>query len=303
MSERALRQLVGALAVVVILGAVGMLLRSGSGGIGATGEAQRVFDGLDASTVDEVRIEAPGSETVLSRGEGGWTVSGYPADVEAVARMLSTVSGLSVGDLVAANPANHDRMGVSADSALTVTFIAGDLSRTILLGKSGRRFGTAYFRLPGQDRVWLLEGDLRAALVRDLDAWRDRVIVSLDTTSVARLVVERDGDGYALERGDSVWTFAGGGAVESGAVVGILTELARLTATGFLAEGDSIAAAPQAAATTAISAEGVVLAEVRFGDGTGDRWARSSESEWLYRVSSFRANRVAPEREAVTPGG
>jgi hypothetical protein len=302
-SERALRQLVGALAVVVALGVIGKLLRSGSGEIDATGAAEHALDAVDSRSLSAVRIERAGRTTLLALGGEGWTVEGFRADPEVVGRLLSAVDEMSIGELVAANPANHDRMGVSADSAITVTLTADGEEHTFLLGKSGRRFGTSYMRLPDADEVWLLEGDLRSQLERDVDAWRDRVMVSIDTAAVTRLVVEREGNAYALVRGDSVWAFDGGGAAEAGAVRGILGELSRLTATGFVAEGDSLAAAPPAATTTALSADGVVLAEITLGEGTGDRWARSSGDETLYRVTSFRADRISPARDAVTLGG
>jgi hypothetical protein len=293
---------VGALAVVVLVGLVAMLLRSGSGSIAATGEAEHVLDGVGSGTLDGLRIRRGGEETTLTRGDDGWTVDGFQADPDIVAAMLRVLDESTIGELAATNPTNHDRMGVSADSAIAATFIVGGEERTLLVGKSGRRFGTAYVRLPDQDEVWLLEGDLRAQLSRGEDDWRDRVVVAVDTSQVARVVIERDGGAYALVRGDSAWMFDGGAEASGPAVTGILSELARLMATGFLAEGDSLATADEGASTTALSADGAVLAELRFGAGTGDRWARSSTSDYLYRVSAFRANRVAPERETVTPG-
>jgi hypothetical protein len=301
-SERALKQLVGALAVVVAVWLVSMVFRGGSGSIAATGEIAGFFDGLAGESVDDVRVVRGSDPSVtLSRADGGWTVNGFTADTAAVGRLLTALDGAQIGELIAANPGNHDRMGVSADSAYTVTFSVDGSERILLVGKSARRFGTAYVRLPEADEVYLMEADLRAQLSRDLDTWRDRTMVSIDTSSVARIVVEREGGDYALVRGDSAWTFDGGGAAARTAVDGILSELARMVATGFVESGDSLAGYDQAAATTAITADGQVLVEVTLGEGEGDRWARSSTSDDLYRVSSFRANRVAPTREAVEP--
>lgn len=127
-------------------------------------------------------------------------------------------------------------------------------------------------------------------------------MVAIDSAAVARVEVEKDGDAYTLVRGDSAWTFESGGAVRTTAVQGVLAELARLVASGFVAEGDSIAALPRASRTVAYDADGQVLAEVTIGEGTGERWARTSGDEYLYRVSTFRADRVAPPREDVEPG-
>jgi hypothetical protein len=304
MSERALKRLVGALVVVGGVWLVSLLFRGGSGSIAATGPVASFFEDLDRTTVERVRIEHEGDPSItLARGaEEDWTVNDLRADAEAVSRLLDVLDEAEIGDLIAANPDNHARMGVSTDSAYAVSFSVGGDERSLLVGKSARRFGTAYVRLPDADEVYLLDADLRAQLTRDLDAWRDRTMAAVDTSAVARIVVERARDGYALVRGDSAWTFDGGGPVSESGVAGILAELARMVATGFVQEADSLAAFPEDATTTALTADGEVLVRVTLGEGEGDRWARSSASGDLYRVSSFRANRVAPARETLSPG-
>jgi hypothetical protein len=302
MSERTLKQLVGALALAVGVWLVASLFSRGGGSIEASGEITGVLEGLDGASVEAVTVRRGGDTIVLERSGSRWAVNGYPADSGSVARLTIALDEAEIGDLVATNPANHARMGVAVDSATEVELTADGASRTLLVGDAGRQFGTAYVRLPDQDEVYLLVGDLRTHVVRELDAWRNRTMVAIDTAAVTRVEVERDGDAYALVRGDSTWTFEGGGDVAPAALSGVLSELGRLVATGFLAEGDSIAGLEQAAATRAYDAAGTVLAEITLGSGEGDRWARTASDEYVYRVSSFRANRVAPTREEAEPG-
>lgn len=302
MTDRTLKRLVGALAVVVALWLVAELMPGSSGSITATGEVARFFEGVDVGSLESVRFVRGDTAIELERGDGGWTVNGFPADSGSVARLVEEIPELEIGDLVAANPANHARMGVVEDSAVSVDFVVAGETRTILVGEAGRRFGTAYVRLPGADEVHLLEGDLRSHARRGLDQWRNRVMMSIDTATVARVEVEREGDAYVLVRGDSAWTFADGSEAEESATRGILSELARLVASGFVAEGDSIATLPQAALTRAFSGGGELLAEITLGEGSGERWARTASDDYLYRVSSFRAGRVAPPLEDVDPG-
>lgn len=302
MTERTLKRLVGALAVVLAVWAVAELMPGGSGAISAPGELARFFDGVEAESLEAVRFTRGDSTLELNRSDSAWTIRGFPADSASVERFMDAVAELRVGDLVATNPENHSRMGVVEDSAVAVDFVVDGRARTILVGDAGRRFGTAYVRLPGADEVFLLEGDLRTHARRGLDQWRNRVMVAVDTAAVARVEVERDGDAYALVRGDSVWTFTDGGEARETAVRGVLSELARLVASGFVAEGDSLASLPAAAVTRAYTDAGDLVAEVTVGEGSGERWARTASDEYLYRVSSFRANRVAPPLEDVEPG-
>ncbi len=300
MSENTLKRLVGVFAIVVAVWLVSSLFGGGSGSIAATGAVTGVFDEVGTSTA--IRIERFGQTIELERAGEGWIVNGHPADEGAVARLLEILPDLEIGDLSANNPENHDRMGVSADSAITVAFTVGGEPRTILLGRSGRRFGSAYVRMPGADEVYLLEGDLRGQVTRDLDGWRNRTMVSVDSASIVRISFERPDGDYSLVRGDSIWSVEGGATAQQTAVNGVLSELARLVATGFLAEGDSIAALDLESTTRAYSATGEVLAEITIGAGDADRWARSTTDDYIYRVSSFRAGRVAPARESAEGG-
>ena len=302
MSERTLKQLVGALAVAVALWVVATLVAGDEGGIRATGDVARFFEGMSDSTIEEVRMVRPDGSVELTRTDDGWTANGYEAGDGVMDRFLTALAEAEVGDLAATNPANHVRMGVSADSAVTLEVQMGDETRTLLIGDQGPRFGTAYGRRPEQDEVYVIEGDLRGHVRRGLDEWRDTEILAVDTAQVARLEIERDGDAYTLVRGDSVWTFEDGGAVEAMQARNVLTELSSMIAAGFLTEGDSLVALPQGGATTAFDATGDVLAEVTIGSGEGERWARAAGDSITYRLSTFRVGRIAPTREAMTPG-
>ncbi len=293
MSEKALRQLVGALAVLVGAWVVASFLRGGSQSITASGGIADFFEALDGPSVASIRIERPDGEVRLESGEDGWSVNGLRADAGGVARLLAAVTTARAGDLIAANPENHDRMGVSADSALVVTFNGGD---ELLIGHAGPRFGTSYVRLPEEDEVYLLEGDLGTQLDREESSWRDRTMFEIDTASVGRIEVDRDDGAFALVRGDSSWTIEGGGEVSETSLQGVLTELSTLTASGFLTEGDSVALLPRERAVRAFGADGVEIAGVVIGAGEVDRWARTTRDDYLYRISTFRADRVAPSR-------
>lgn len=303
MSERTLKRLVGALAIVVALWVITSLVAGGGGGaVGPSGEIAQIFEGVSDSTIEAVRLSGTDAPVELRREGDAWTVNGYASDSGTVARFLSLVSDLEVGDLAATNPANHDRMGVSQDSAESIELDVDGETRRLLIGKQGPRFATVYGRLPDQDRVYVLEGDLRIHVIRRLDDWRNKLMVAVDTTLVSRVEVERDGEAYTVVRGDSTWTIEDGGEVAITAVRNMLMELASLRASAILEEGDSIAMLEPGGSTIAYSESGEVLAEVRIGSGEADRWGRVPSDSVIYRLPSFRVDRITPERSAVDPG-
>ena len=303
MSDRALKQLVGALAVVVTLWAVASLFSGGGGGsIGASGDIATFFDGVDESSVTSVRMVRPQDAIELVPSGDSWRVNGWPSDSGSVARFFDALVELEVGDLTATNPANHGRMGVAEDSARTLELEVGGSTRAILVGDQGPRFSTAYVRLPGEDEVYLLEGNLRTHMTRALDDWRNRKMLAIDTSRVSRIAVERDDDAFTLVRGDTAWTFEDGSDANARQVGSILRELAGgLVASRFVAEGDSIGALAPGGSTVAYSETGEPLAEVTLGSGTGDRWATVAGDSAVYRLPSFRVNLITPTLESVRP--
>jgi len=303
MSERTLKQLVGALTVIAVLwGVAWVMSRGGGGSVDAPNGLDATFEGVDENTVTAVRLVSPGLTVELRKEDGSWKANGFQADSGSVARFFEAVSETSIGDLMATNPANHQRMGVAGDSARTLEIDVGGSTRTIVLGNDGPRFSTAYARLPGEDDVYLLEGNIRSQLTRDLDAWRNRRMVSIDTSAVTRISVERDGDAFTLVRGDSAWTLGDGAAAAESQVQNLLSELGgALVAAGFVHDGDPLADEPQGGRTVAYSEGGDVLADVTIGSGAGERWAMAAGDSVRYRIASFRANLIVPTLESVTP--
>lgn len=304
MSERTLKRLVGALAVAVGLWVVTSLVAEGGGGTAApSGEITTVFEGVSDSTLEAVRLSGTDQPVELRREGDRWTVNGYASDSATVARFLDLVYEMEVGDLAATNPANHDRMGVSQDSAESIELDVDGGTRRILIGKQGPRFATVYGRVPDEDDVYVLEGDLRIHVIRRLDDWRNKRMVAIDTTLVSRIEVERDGEQYTVVRGDSTWTLEGGDELNVQPVLNILMELSSLRASSILEEGDSLAALPQGGSTVAYGESGEVLADVRIGSGEADRWGRVPSDSVVYRLPSFRVDRITPERSAVVGEG
>jgi len=303
MSEKTLKQLVGALAVVAVLWiAATLVTRAGDGSIEGGADLAAFFEGVDAASVDEARILRPADSIRLMRQGDAWQVNGFRADSGAVARFFQALQDAEVGDLVATNPANHERMGVSADSARTLVLQVGGSTRSLMFGDEGPRPSTIYARGLDSDEVYLVGSVLFTHVRRQLDDWRNRRMLAIDTTRVARVEVRRDQESYTLLRADTLWTFADGSAARTVQVAALMRELGGgLVAAGFVPDGDSLAAFPQGGSTVAYSAEGDVLAEVAIGGGERDRWGMVAGDSVRYRLPDFRVTSIAPTLEALAP--
>lgn len=301
MSEKALKWAVGVLAGLVIVYAAVLLLRSRGGG-GSEGVAlAKALEGLSADEVRSVSIVGPSDTIDLEASDSTWTVNGFTTEKNAVDRFWSAVGDARVGGLIASNPANHRRLGVAEDSTWSVTFhraSGGDVR--VLLGKSGPSYTSSYARLPDEDEVYLLEGGLRGAAGRRIDDWRDRTIATVDTASVARVVIGRGGASATLSRGqgeEGGWLVDGAQA-DSTVVRNLLQELSSIEATGFAAPDDPFDGSDQRS-LVAEDAEGDTLAAVEIRIEDSEALARAAGNPVLFRLSTFRADRIAPDLESL----
>ena len=304
MSERTLKRLVGIFGAAALIWLVVFLVsnREGSADTEVTGPIADFFAGASDSSITAIRFTRTGETIELSRVGRSWEVNGFRTDSGAVARFFQTLAESRVGGLAASNPSNHARMGVAADSAPTMELEAAGTVRRIFIGQDGPRAATVYARVPGEDAVYLLESGLRSYVHRQLDDWRNRRMLALDTSLVRRIAVERDGDSFTLVRTDSAWTFEGGGAADARQVQAILNELrGGLVASRFFAPTDSIGQLPQGGRTVVYGASGEQLAEVTVGSGSGDRWGMVAGDSVRYRIPPFRVDAIVPTLESVRP--
>ncbi|MCI0433847.1 MAG: DUF4340 domain-containing protein [Gemmatimonadetes bacterium] len=300
MSKRTLKRLALVLGALVIVWGTAMLLGQRDPGAEPGGDLAAALAALASDSLESATLRGTGNETIELRNTGGlWTVNGFAADSGAVARLRSALSDARIGGLVARNASNHQRLGVTTETALTVELRGSAGAHTLLVGESGPRYPGSYVRLPDDDAVYEVLGDLRNALLRDVSAWRDRSIVRVDTAAIASLVIARDRQALTLVRRDSAWYAADvpGAAADSATVAAILGELARFDATGFAP--DSAFTGSDERRVIATNAAGDTLADVVFTGQESNWHARARGSTEVFVVAGYRVDRIAPTRDAL----
>ncbi len=300
MSERTLKGILGTLVILIVMWFFSTFL-SGRGGGGAVpaGGVAALIERLDETTVSAVRIVRPDQTVTLQRSGDAWTVNGNVADSSAVTRFWNALVEAEVGGVVANNPRNHERLGLSADSAVAVDFtLSGGRIASLLVGRVGPIFPSGYVRLPDQDAVVVVSGDLRATLNQSLSDWRDKTILRVDTAAVVRLVLETDEGIHVVERSDSTWSVDGGPA-NVNTIRSVLDELANFLATGFVEDGEVFQENERR--VIALGAEQDTLGIAVITGEAGTRHARARGSDVVFEVASFRADRITPDIEDLRP--
>lgn len=249
MTRGQVKTIFAVLGILVLAYAVTRLLGGGDGPPGG---------GLDLGArveADVERISVQGGGTgpavTLEREDGTWTVNGYPADTARVRQAIAGLDTARATRLVARSSANHARLGVADDSSCLVEIgPAAEPALRFHLGGRGRE--GRYVRLAGDDAVYVMPEAAVGFLDREAEDWRDRLIASLDTAVVSRIVVGRsDADREVVlvrapaDTADSTaaTTWAEDGRIADSAVVRrLLEEVAGLRADGFPSDSVAFAA-------------------------------------------------------------
>ena len=170
----------------------------------------KVFAGVDAAKVEEVRIDrSSGESATLRKVNGAWRLVA-PIDVAADESEASNVaSNLATADIqsvVDEKPKDLAAFGLEKPR-LTLTFkTAGGPSRTLLVGDKNPTGSDLYARLPDSPRVFLVSGYLDGTFDKGLFQLRDKRILAFDREKVDRLDLTAGTSAVSVARQADVWS-------------------------------------------------------------------------------------------------
>ena len=293
MSAKRLYTLLGVLAGLLLLYA-GLRFATARGGAPVGGDPLGL-GGVVPERVDSVVFSGPRDTVRLVRRDGGYMAGRWRADSARVEELWRAVDSVVVAELVSRSPANHPRLGVADSAATRVAFYAGaDRVAELLVGQSGPAWRTAYVRRPGADEVYLVRGELATLAHRRRDDWRDREIARFEPFRADRVEIVLDGESTTLERQDTLWTVAAGGAepvpADTAAVRRAVETLSQMTSTSFAA--DSVAetldfGAPEGRVAVRDEAENVLAELLLRRREDGSWYVRRADRPDVWVLSRF----------------
>jgi hypothetical protein len=310
---------IGALAFAALLGASYFVIqkRRDEGGAPAGSAAAATLPEIDRNELDALEIRRPSLPPIrLAKSGSGWRLTApldAAIDMTTLNAALDKLDTLEVTGTAATNRANHARLEVTPETGIRVLATKG--STTVAdLWIGAFRGGATMVRVEGQDRVFSVEGSIQYAFKKDVKEWRDREITNVEPDDVVAIRFEGPKGTYSFTKSDSDWRVdAGSAAIERFApskLVALVQSAARLRATDF-ANADVTAEqhgfeTPEATTITFRTAGEAGTQEValRIGkaSGSGDRefFARRVGVDTVYVISSYLANRLAPDAEALS---
>jgi len=301
MTSTQLKWIAVALAATVVLWLGAELLTGKSD----TVEHGALIGELSQESVDTVTFAKPDSTVQLVRGsDGTWKVNGFKAEPASINHLFEAFDDARTGELVAQSASSHDRMGVGDTGATHVTVQQGaDTLLQLLVGKSGRQYGSVFVRSVGRDSVYLVKSDSGTYAGRSVNQWRDKRIAVVDTSQVRTMSVERGSDRYTLTRDSTHWVLGDGSATDSSHVVRMLGGFVSLTATGdgfaTPAQVDSADFDHPERAVTLLGGSGDTLTSLVFDSTSSGFWVRAHDGGTVYTLFRWKVDDVVPADSVI----
>jgi hypothetical protein len=284
-------------AVVVLAALAGVLYWSGhrkapeeNAAVSAT--AAPMILKIDPANTTQLVIKQKGSDPVtLEKAAGTWQITGpkpYPADQNAVAGMLSTLSALSADRLVADKGANLSPYGLAAPAVELDITGKGHPTQQLLLGDDTPAGGDTYAALAADPKVFTVASYNKSSLNKNLNDLRDKSLITLNADKVSRVELLKKGQDIEFDRTKDGWQILKpkSSPAESSAV----NELIRTLTSARMDLGATGNAAAEFARATGVGTAkltgdtGVQTLEVR--KNKDDYYAKSSAAEGTYKVDS-----------------
>jgi Domain of unknown function (DUF4340) len=258
---------------------------------GSSTPAAPVIIKVDPADVTELTIKQKEPFTLQKSAAGKWQITepkAYPADQEAVAGLLSTLSTLNADRVVEEKAADRKPYGLDPPSVELDLTGKAHTTRQLLLGDDTPAGGDVYVAVAADPRVFTIASYNKSSLDKNLNDLRDKSLLTLSPDKVSRVELTEKDQHMEFDRTKDGWQIlkpspspADGSVVDS--LVRTLTDAKMVLS----ATGDAAAEFAQATpvATAKLTGDsGTQTLEVR--KSKDDYYAKSSAVAGAYKVDS-----------------
>jgi Domain of unknown function (DUF4340) len=226
----------------------------------------------------------------LKKTNGNWQITepkSYPADQEAVAGVLSTLSGLNADRVV--DEKTSDRKQYGLNPAQVELDVSGkDGTRQLLLGDDTPAGGDVYAALATDPRVFTIASYSKTSLAKTLNDLRDRSLLTLSSDKVSRVELLKKGEDLEFDRTKDGWQILkpSSSPADSSAVNALVSTLtnARMDLSTTTDAAAAFERATPLATAKVTGDASVQTLEVR--KNKDDYFAKSSAADGFYKVDS-----------------
>lgn len=168
------------------------------------------FLAVDSGMVNKISIQRFGSVVEFQKIGEDWNVGDrgklYPTEKGAIQPLADLAHTMSVGEIISSNPDKQMLFQVDTITSNRVTFYRdGNELASIIIGKTGADNQSTYVRKPESKDVYAAKGNFVRFLNRPASGYRDKTLLTIDTTQIATISFKSKDIDYRIGRQDSLW--------------------------------------------------------------------------------------------------
>jgi hypothetical protein len=174
-------------------------------------EAARALFSIKPEEVTSLVLKSGDQEIRLEKRSDNWEIlqpvrSGV--DAFALSSLLNRLTGLKSVRVIAQSAKDPSEFGLRQPEVV-LTFRADNQDHTLVIGLMSPIEKGYYVTKNGDGRVYLISGDDKRALDRPLIDLRDKKLFTLKTDQIRRVILERKGERWVLDKKEGRWIFEG----------------------------------------------------------------------------------------------
>ena len=165
---------------------------------------------IDTTKIDMIHIVSPDNgEITMIIKDGIWKLQDpieFPAEQRNITGMLQKFDEMQIESVASSRKDSYEEYEVDDSTGVYAEFKQGDkLLASFYLGKQASTRRHTYFRLPGEDEVYMVQGSYKYQFNRKLADWRNKVILELQPEGIESVKTIFPDHYYTLALRDTVW--------------------------------------------------------------------------------------------------
>ncbi|MCY3639085.1 MAG: DUF4340 domain-containing protein, partial [Chloroflexi bacterium] len=165
-----------------------------------------------------------------------WQVERENAFVPKLNQLWTAAADIDGAQLVARNPASHERMGVLEGQGVNVAFWLGEFKQEeFIVGNWSQEVRLCYLRKPARNEVYAIPCPFGNIFDSSADGWRDPVVTSIPRDAIEAIEYEYPDGSFVLRRVERGWIAESADILEPANVFAVNAVLGTLE--GFIASG------------------------------------------------------------------
>jgi hypothetical protein len=265
-----------------------------------------IFPDLKIEAVTDLKIsDSSGNLISIQKSGEGWVLplqDDYPVQTEKIQELVDKLSTVRDNRLVTRSESSHDRLSISDNNFdRKVEITINGKSEVIYFGSSPAA-NNIHFRLSGKPEVYLTNALTNTNISTSFSSWVDTIIFQIGSNTVNKIVVNSAEGSFVFEvDSDSVWStnqVAEGFEFDQSKWSSLFTGFTTLRFVepvsktdqakyGFDTPLSSMQIFYSNDAGEPLTREFVIGSQ----DDSGNYYAKWSGSEYIYKISSFNAER------------